>query len=273
MSDDFPAAHSMDSCWFAVDKDGRVGFFQTGEAGAQPTRGLFGPAAEWAGRRVAREVPAADFEVDLRGRLLPYLKGGGIRHLFGGADWPILMFLDSLDPVREALAAGRATEVKARSGFAVFWDGMTEAEYERLHARKPAVCQGCFWQFELGEEPEDRTPNLSAHGVYVFSALGGNASANPYGVQLVPSRPVHVDQLSPDLRARLKEVRFEAVSFANTAVFQPAEHLPCTAYEPAYTDMKGRMHPLPDADDLPPDEYLQRLDEMIGPDEDDRSPD
>lgn len=33
---DFPAAHSMDSAWFAVDADGRVARFDTGENGAVP---------------------------------------------------------------------------------------------------------------------------------------------------------------------------------------------------------------------------------------------
>ena len=36
MSDDFPAAHSMDTQWFAVDKNGLVGYFSTGSAGAVP---------------------------------------------------------------------------------------------------------------------------------------------------------------------------------------------------------------------------------------------
>ncbi|MCB9741844.1 MAG: hypothetical protein H6740_04465 [Alphaproteobacteria bacterium] len=31
-----PAAHSMDSCWFAIDQDGEVGLFETGEDGALP---------------------------------------------------------------------------------------------------------------------------------------------------------------------------------------------------------------------------------------------
>lgn len=31
---DIPAAHSMDSCWFAVDQNGEIGFFETGEGGA-----------------------------------------------------------------------------------------------------------------------------------------------------------------------------------------------------------------------------------------------
>lgn len=34
--DDVPAAHSMDTQWFAVDAEGRVGLFDTGEDGALP---------------------------------------------------------------------------------------------------------------------------------------------------------------------------------------------------------------------------------------------
>jgi hypothetical protein len=65
------------------------------------------------------------------------------------------------------------------------------------------------------------------------------------------------------LRARLKEVQFENISFADNPVFQPAEHVPCTAYEGTYTDMKGRSHALPPAEDMPPDEYLRRLEEIV----------
>lgn len=37
-NDSVPAAHSMDTAWFAVDAEGRVGLFETGEDGALPTR-------------------------------------------------------------------------------------------------------------------------------------------------------------------------------------------------------------------------------------------
>ena len=33
---DYPAAHSMDSGWYAVDEDGQVALFETGEPGAMP---------------------------------------------------------------------------------------------------------------------------------------------------------------------------------------------------------------------------------------------
>src|SRR4051794_40197499 len=34
--DDYPAAHSMDTGWFAVDRDGHVAYFYSREAGAVP---------------------------------------------------------------------------------------------------------------------------------------------------------------------------------------------------------------------------------------------
>jgi hypothetical protein len=37
--EDIPAAHSMDTEWFAVDADGHVGLFETGEDGAYPEEG------------------------------------------------------------------------------------------------------------------------------------------------------------------------------------------------------------------------------------------
>jgi hypothetical protein len=45
MAADFPAAHSMDTDWFAVDKCGHVALFSTGEAGAMPlgAKILIGP--------------------------------------------------------------------------------------------------------------------------------------------------------------------------------------------------------------------------------------
>lgn len=33
---EFPAAHSMDTDWFAVDADGNIGIFDSGEEGAVP---------------------------------------------------------------------------------------------------------------------------------------------------------------------------------------------------------------------------------------------
>ena len=41
-ANDCPAAHSMDTTWFAVDADGNIGVFDSGEAGAVPTLAALG---------------------------------------------------------------------------------------------------------------------------------------------------------------------------------------------------------------------------------------
>jgi hypothetical protein len=46
---DFPAAHSMDSTWFAVDSEGQVALFDTGEGGALPTEDRFPKGGEAGG--------------------------------------------------------------------------------------------------------------------------------------------------------------------------------------------------------------------------------
>src|SRR5947209_16298751 len=102
MDADFPAAHSMDTSFFAVDKDGHVAHFSTGEAGAAPMEaGLEDPDA--ALREIARLVPAGEVVYDLEGRLLPGpLNGGRGNHaLHMAGHGSLLMFLDTLDPVAD----------------------------------------------------------------------------------------------------------------------------------------------------------------------------
>lgn len=50
MDADFPAAHSMDTTWFAVDRDGQIAAFDAGENGC---------AARSASDRYVRIAPAA----------------------------------------------------------------------------------------------------------------------------------------------------------------------------------------------------------------------
>jgi hypothetical protein len=270
-SPDYPAAHSMDSCWFGVDKDGRVGFFDTGDSGAMPIRGVTEHAAELTRERIARAVPEGETLFDLRGRILPFWKRNLMRNTYGGGDWPVLMFLDSLDSVRQAIARGRAIALRAKEGAAVLWELISDSQYRRLHQEGKELCRGCFLQFDLGEEPPyfgaDVPANMARHGVYVYHKLGGS-TANPYGQFEAPVAPIHVDQLPPPLRTRLKEVLFATISFADTPVFQPAEHLPCRSEDSTYTDLSGRMHPFrEDEPDDSPEEYMQRLDDVLGPDD------
>jgi hypothetical protein len=249
MEADYPAAHSMDTAFFAIDRDGHVGYFRTGEAGAAPAEALAGEEADSVGERLAELVPHGEAFYDLRGRILPGREEAGNRHAFTTEEgWPILMFFDSLGPVQADIDAGRAMPVRASEGTAVVWRRLNQAESKRLH--DAGVCRACFWHFhpldDAGNEAEGYVPALSRHGVYTYGHLTENWISGPYGREEVPAQPVHVDQLPPDVRQALKQVRFDKLSFADTPHVQPVEHAECVSWESAYLDSTGKnIRPIP----------------------------
>jgi hypothetical protein len=254
MVDDFPAAHSMDTYWFAIDKDGHVGCFSSGEAGAVPTEAF---AAEHdAYRRMAAVLPRGEHAEDLQGRALPG-RSAGRHHLPArDLDFPVLLFLPSLETVQTLLADGRATALGATQGNAVLVRGLTPAEFRQLH--DDGLCQGCFMYFEA-DYPEGPSASAADYGMYFFDHLTENWISGPYGRQKVPGRPVHVDELPPDLRRRVKQVRFEGLSFRDTPHIQPVEVAPCESWESAYLDGSGRrIRAMPGKED----EYADMYDEL-----------
>lgn len=64
---DYPAAHSMDTTWFAVDKDGFVAVMETNEEGALPLAWPNGESAsdfvETVGSHLGREVKLGQYEI------------------------------------------------------------------------------------------------------------------------------------------------------------------------------------------------------------------
>src|SRR5947199_26010 len=61
MDADFPAAHSMDTQWFAADRDGNVAIFISGESGAVPVFSPRLPAALSRRLHAAGECLACDY--------------------------------------------------------------------------------------------------------------------------------------------------------------------------------------------------------------------
>src|SRR5262245_30953480 len=139
MDADFPAAHSMDTHWFAVDRDGHVACFFSGEDGAVPV-----VAAEQGGsdllRRVMAIVPPGVVVFDIEGHIAPGGMNEFCRHAHQAQTR--LVFLRSLEPARDEIAAGRAYEVPAATDVAVVFREAREAVMERLH--RSGDCLGCI---------------------------------------------------------------------------------------------------------------------------------
>jgi len=146
MEADFPAAHSMDTNWFAVDKDGQVAFFVSDENGS---------------------VPNGASEVDVEGLL-------------------------------RALG-GKPSEV----GFASF----------------------------LAE--------LASRGLHVYEDASEWFSG-PYQRTHRPKKPLHVDQLPPQLRAEVKAVRFDDLRFEDKKRLQPCDHAEGYAWGGVYLSEDGK---------------------------------
>jgi hypothetical protein len=235
---DYPAAHSMDSSWFAVDADGHVGYFRTGEAGAMPYEGVTGDAAELLIDRLARAVPPTEAIHDPRGHLLPG-HDRGFDHMvrLSAQEYPLLLFVTSLAPLQTDIEAKRATPVRAAEGYAVILPRLTAEQARRLNEAGVVVTSAYYFDDADGER--DRPARF---GVYEYGHLCENWISGPYGRERVPARPLHVDQLPPELRQRLRAVTLD-LCFGEMPHIQPVEHLECHSWEEEWQGVDGAKHP------------------------------
>jgi hypothetical protein len=236
MEQDYPAAHSMDTAWYAVDRDGHVAFFYSGEAGAVPIS-----AGELDLEPVLDSVPVSEAVYDLQGRLLPGREGPAGHHirLTGDEEREILLFLDSADAVRDELAAGSARLFPAATGVGVYFERLPRAVADRLHGA--GRCLACFYSYEVGGFSIHHSErDWASTGLFVYDHLCENWTSGPYGRVRIPSSPLHVDQLPPAVREQVRQVRFPTLCFQDTTHIQPVEHMECASWEQDYLTADGK---------------------------------
>jgi hypothetical protein len=242
---DYPAAHSMDSAWFAVDRDGRVAYFSTGEAGAMPEDAADSDALDEA----LRALPARGEEIVEPYRRLPSEGGAAdppheaLHYVTDERSTSITLLLADPAPVREDLEAGRARLYRAAVGCAVHYRELSLATSKRLH--DAGLCRGCFLDYRsyaTGDDDDDgggggTGGSLAMRGIYVYSHTCENWISGPYGREAAPTAPISVEDLPPEVRADLVRL---PVSFRDDPYIQPAEHVPCASWEAAWLETDGR---------------------------------
>lgn len=239
MSEDFPAAHSADTTWFAIDADGHVAVFESGEAGCIPSEGVGEQGFPF--EEEVRALPATGARIDPAG-----MSAGvqpGYEHVkVGDQDGrrSILVHVADVEPVRDLLPRLEGRELPATTGTVLEIVVGDRAAFDELHTR--GACLAC-WPIWRDAELDD----VSKHGVYFYEHSCDNWIAGPYARVTVPSAPVSVDRLPREIREQA--VRFPA-RFAETVELQPAEIWPCDAWGPAWlaSDRKT-VHAFPDRDD------------------------
>lgn len=232
MASDFPAAHSMDTTWFAVDRDGHVGEFSSWEAGAVPRTGFQ--------RSLSHDLPATEVIVDYAGRQQPWNMDESplaihrsLPHLEQGYRANVLVFVDNGPEAPALLRGAGGKEVRTTRGLALLLPLPAGAAWLRdLHNRQ--LCLGCHVEIDV------RTDDDYHPGFFVYQHLYENWVAGPYGRHLIPVQPVHVDQLSPLERERVLKTRFASLSFTEAVYVQPTEHFECEAWGSVGLSSDGR---------------------------------
>lgn len=153
MEVDFPAAHSMDSSWYAVDKDGFVAYFDTGEDGPMPNR-CYSPEM-------------GDHFED--------------------------MDVDDLEEM-----------------------GLSRSDI-----------------IDPSHLPDPKR-------LYSYSASDEYGVGGRYQRESCPKKPLHIDELPPDVREALGQARFDTLAFAQTEYLQPMELTESTSWGPAYMSSDGK---------------------------------
>jgi hypothetical protein len=258
MEADYPAAHSMDTTWFAVDRDGFVAVFASGETGAVPVDAIAADVYELSDR-LQDVLPTGERLWDPAPATAPGVRRPQHYETPNPECPPLLMFLPDLAAVGEYLKPGRGVEVPAFCGTAVLWRGLSTVAWRQLHEQ--GVCLTCrvLWDDEIPEEyGVDRTPGWA----YTYEEVGdAPAASGLYARFSAPRRALRLQEFPPDLRWEISRIRFAGLSFANTPYFQPVTFARCESWQPAYLEPDGRIiRPMPGRED----DYREAYEEWLG---------
>ena len=222
---DYPAAHSADTEWFAVDRDGNVAVFDTGEAGAVPVG-----AYEEGNLGLLQELPPRG-DV-LRVPPVPPWPLEEVHQVSGRIAQAAVFHLRDASALAAEIEAGKARRVPSAGSQAVLVEQVDPGIVERAHAQEN--CLGCSHEYE--------EPPAGVIGVFRYTHLW-DAGAGPYRQTQQPTVPLRVADLPEETRTKV--VSFEG-HFAETPLLQPVQHWPCESWGAAWIDLDGKtVRPIP----------------------------
>ena len=228
----------MDTAWFAIDNDGNVALFETGESGCVPQDAYCGDDA-YSLQEEIRALPITGFKFDPNG----YRETQWSDHVDNdenlAAETEIYMFLSDLVPVQDLLSRLDPQEMQATTCKAVRITARDRAALAELHARD--ACLGCYRDW--GGSAEE----IASHGIYRYEHTCENWIAGPYARATVPSKPLTIEQIPKGIRD--KAIAFDG-RFADTPKLQPAELWSCTSWEAGWLSSDGKTaRPFEDHED------------------------
>jgi hypothetical protein len=226
---DYPAAHSMDTQWFAIDANGNVAVFESGEAGAVPVEGYVGEnyfelleQLQQSGHRseVIWEVG------ELQGKHAP-TPGNGSATTY-------VLLLRTLDAISGELEYESAQRIRTSgwkgTGQGVIIDELSAALHKKLHDQD--ACLGCAWHFE-----DEEFPNPATYGLFRYEHSCDNWISGPYTLNARPAKPLKASALPPSVAEHCLRVDRP---FGELPSINPPEHWQCESWEPGWLASDGK---------------------------------
>jgi hypothetical protein len=240
---DFPAAHSMDTTWFAIDADGCVARFTTNEGGAVPkefpetknentekkndlvrfltkeSRGIIQQIQPLNIQTVLEYVNANSLE-DIQDRICRF--EGMARLNPQSRSWyddieELILILSREQAIQDLKLQSRRILRFADERIIVHVD---KCDREWL---KRSIESGLV----LAARDEYLTNNLSWLGLYEYNAWGNSV---PYQRSYLLKEPIHLKNLPPEVADSISYVSL-SVRFSENEFVQPIEHMPCDVWD------------------------------------------
>lgn len=222
---DFPAAHSMDTDWFAVDADGNVGMFNSCEGGAVPR---FNEDFYRATRIDDIEDFCQVLPKDKKGiihinteakSLTQYIILGTIpRFIDDEFSDEILMIISSQEAI---------DKLKTPDNFILRFVGEPLTVY--VNQVSSEIIDSMFSSGEiLGGTEFDLFLHPHCLGLFFYDNYG--QAPIPYEREGVPEKPLKIEDLPEKLQKALSKSNFENIHFAETQIIQPIEYTPCNTW-------------------------------------------
>ena len=275
MSDeDFPAAHSMDTEWYAVDSEGNIGIFITGEAGAVPRSSVGYEDGAPTVADLLRSLPpdiGLEYDVDdlvamqggpvLEFRWPSHMRGSSVSFSDITSCYSVLMLLTderllgpqqvSAKPVQRGLWQSffsRSSQASSSSSAgSVTVERIPNSKHVLGYIDGPVLVSKLQKWIQDGFVQKAWVNHSLAHTrIGIFHYEHGDAFENwiagPYLRDSVPRRPLKVEQLPEQIRAIFEAIRFEQRSYARDAAIDPREAGECSSWNSAWLGLDGVVH-------------------------------
>jgi len=242
--EDFPAGHSMDTNWFAVDKDGNVAVFDTGQEGVVPIQYAKGihifDFLENFTKRIANglhELLLCNEQVDSiidkccadainkvineKTEYGAYFEG--FFQLSAGSSWEDLNLNDVLKNSKHTFIIRFSHQKQLYFVFDI-----KEIENEFLAAIEKGIIIKGKYALLYEYEEDERFKYLSQKDLGLIKYEADMSPRNPYERKVIPDNILHVSQLSAEASKKL--LTFNDFSFREMPYIQPLEFTSCEGY-------------------------------------------